>query len=66
VIEKSCLKIRLLITEGFSWLFLKFSNGGERELPVDPYWFQILPADEVLKHNEGYQQLPTDARNSHG
>ena len=35
--------------------FLKLSNGGEGELPVDPYWFQIWSADEVLEHNEGYQ-----------
>jgi hypothetical protein len=35
--------------------FLRMSNGGEGELPVDPYWFQIWPAEEVLEHNEGYQ-----------
>jgi len=41
--------------------FLRLSNGGEGELPVDPFWFQIWPVDEVLEHNEGYrvkQHLP--------
>ena len=28
--------------------FLRLSNGGEGELPVDPFWFQIWPAEEVL------------------
>jgi len=35
--------------------FLRLSNGGEGELPVDPYWFQIWPAEDVLEHNEEYQ-----------
>jgi hypothetical protein len=35
--------------------FLSLSNGGEGELPVDPYWFQIWSAENVLEHNEGYQ-----------
>ena len=35
--------------------FLRLSNGGEGELPVDPYWFQIWRAEEVLKLNERYQ-----------
>ena len=35
--------------------FLKLCNCGEDELPIDPYWFQIWSAEEVLEHNEGYQ-----------
>jgi hypothetical protein len=35
--------------------FLRFSNGGEGELGVDPGWFQIWPAEQVIQLNEGYK-----------
>ena len=41
--------------------FLKFSNGGEGELGIQPGWFLAWPAEEVEEHNLGYQvsdQLP--------
>jgi hypothetical protein len=31
--------------------FLRISNGGEGELPVDPLWFIIWPAEEVIDSN---------------
>jgi len=35
--------------------FLRLSNGGDGELGIDPGWFQIWPAEEVLPLNEGYE-----------
>ena len=35
--------------------FLRLSNGGEGELGVQPYWFQIWRAEEVAKWNQGYE-----------
>ena len=35
--------------------FLRQSNGGEGELGVDPGWFQIWPAEEVVSNNDGYE-----------
>ena len=35
--------------------FLSLSNGGEGEIPVQPLWFQIWPAEMVLEHNKGYE-----------
>jgi hypothetical protein len=34
--------------------FLRLSNGGEGELPAEPRWFQIWPAEESLKANNDY------------
>ena len=31
------------------------SNGGEGELAVEPGWFQIWPAEQVVALNEGYE-----------
>jgi hypothetical protein len=33
---------------------LRFSNGGEGELGVEPGWFQLWPAEEVLASNRDY------------
>jgi hypothetical protein len=33
---------------------LRFSNGGEGELGVEPGWFQLWPAEEVLPLNRAY------------
>jgi len=35
--------------------FLELCNGGEGELPVQPLWFQIWPAQKVLEYNHGYE-----------
>lgn len=35
--------------------FLKISNGGEGELPLNPYWFQIWPAEEIIENNKNYE-----------
>jgi hypothetical protein len=35
--------------------FLRFSNGGEGEFGVEPGWFQIWPAEQVIQLNEGYE-----------
>ena len=35
--------------------FLSWTNGGEGELPVDPYWFIIWPAEEVMPANNELQ-----------
>lgn len=34
---------------------LQFSNGGEGKLGVEPGWFQIWPAQEVLGLNRAYE-----------
>ncbi len=34
---------------------LKFSNGGEGDLGIEPGWFQLWPVEEVLKLNEAYE-----------
>ena len=34
--------------------FLMYSNGGEGELAIEPGWFQVWPAEEVLHHNHDY------------
>ncbi|MEM7333463.1 MAG: SMI1/KNR4 family protein [Chloroflexota bacterium] len=34
---------------------LQFSNGGEGELRIDPGWFQIWPAENVIEFNLGYE-----------
>ena len=35
--------------------FLRHSNGGEGKLGMDPYWFQIWRAEEVVQFGTGYQ-----------
>ena len=35
--------------------FIRSVNGAEGELAIDPWWFQLWPIEDVLKHNEGYQ-----------
>jgi hypothetical protein len=35
--------------------FLLHSNGGEGELDIDPGWFQIWPAEEIVELNNGYE-----------
>lgn len=34
--------------------FLRCSNGGEGELPIPPYWFQIWAAEAVAEANRVY------------
>lgn len=34
---------------------LRYSNGGEGELGVDPLWFSIYPAEEVVELNRRYE-----------
>jgi hypothetical protein len=34
---------------------LRYSNGGEGELAVEPGWFQLWPAEKVVKLNKGYE-----------
>jgi hypothetical protein len=35
--------------------FLRGSNGGEGQLGIEPGWFQLWPAEEVLELNEAYE-----------
>lgn len=35
--------------------FLRYSNGGEGPLCIEPWWFQLFPADEVVAYNDGYK-----------
>jgi hypothetical protein len=35
--------------------FLSQTDGGEGELPVQPFWFQIWPSDKVVEYNKGYE-----------
>jgi hypothetical protein len=35
--------------------FLRFSNGGEGDLGIEPGWFCPWPAEEVLRYNEVYR-----------
>ena len=34
---------------------LRYSNGGEGNLAVEPGWFQLWPAEKVIEFNEGYE-----------
>ena len=34
---------------------LRITNGGEGELTIDPWWFQLWPAQEVSIYNDGYK-----------
>lgn len=34
--------------------FLRFSDGGEGELGIYPWWFRLYPAEEVLDANRDY------------
>lgn len=35
--------------------FLRFSNGGGGHLDIEPGWFQIWPAEEVVETNEFFE-----------
>ena len=35
--------------------FLQYSNGGEGSIGINPGWFQLWPAEEVIELNKGYQ-----------
>ncbi len=35
--------------------FLSQTDGGEGELPVQPFWFQIWPSEKVVEYNDGYE-----------
>ena len=34
--------------------FLQYSNGGEGFLRIEPWYFQLCPAEEVVEYNKGY------------
>jgi hypothetical protein len=34
--------------------FLRYSNGGEGPLCIEPWWFQLCRAEEVIAYNQGY------------
>ncbi len=34
---------------------LQYSNGGEGSLGINPGWFQLWAAEEVMEFNKGYQ-----------
>jgi hypothetical protein len=34
---------------------LRYSNGGEGSLDIDPGWLQLWSLEEVLEHNRGYE-----------
>jgi hypothetical protein len=36
-------------------LLLHYSNGGEGELALPPWWFQLWPVEEVMHWNEEYR-----------
>ncbi len=35
--------------------FLKTHNGGNGDLPVQPCWYELWPASEVVENNENYE-----------
>ncbi len=35
--------------------FLRYSNGGEGVLSIEPGYFQLWTAEELVEHNQGYQ-----------
>ena len=35
--------------------FLRVSNGGEGDLCIEPWWFCVWPAEEVMENNTGYK-----------
>jgi len=35
--------------------FLRFSNGGEGSLCIEPWCFQLYPAEEIIPFNRGYK-----------
>ena len=35
--------------------FLTTHNGGSGELPIQPCWYELWPASEVVKNNENYE-----------
>src|SRR5262245_58891832 len=35
--------------------FLRYSNGGEGELGIQPWWFRIWAAEEVIEANRNYE-----------
>src|SRR4051812_12602627 len=35
--------------------FLRFSNGGEGDMCLEPWYFQLQPAETVVAFNRGYQ-----------
>ncbi len=35
--------------------FLRFSNGGDGHISVEPGWFQIWPAEEVVETNQFFE-----------
>ena len=34
--------------------FLRYSNGGEGSLCIEPWYFQLCPAEELIAFNHGY------------
>src|SRR5689334_3025645 len=36
-------------------MFLRYSNGGGGVCCIEPWWFQICPAEEVIEYNRGYE-----------
>ena len=34
---------------------LRYSNGGEGELGIEPGWFQLWPVEEVIELNQSYE-----------
>lgn len=34
--------------------FLRYSNGGEGSLCIEPWYFQLCSAEEVIAYNQGY------------
>jgi len=37
--------------------FLQTYNGGSGELPIQPCWYELWPASEVIENNESYDSV---------
>jgi hypothetical protein len=53
-VAKACAGVRFNLPEEYLDL-LRFTNGAEATLSIDPWWFQLWSSDEAGRHNLGYQ-----------
>jgi len=53
VIQRLAAEVGLELPQDYL-VFLGYSNGGEGLLGVEPGWFQIWPAEQVVELNESY------------
>jgi hypothetical protein len=53
-VRKLVVESRIELPEEYLTLMLH-SNGGEGDLAIEPGWFQIWPAEQVIELNRGYE-----------